>query len=105
MRKEFGKEVKVERVLAAEGDNAIIDSLAFGKPTPTPAGKWTSFFAYGGKIIDQPEEVADERGKVTTDYQNTLEQEWLKSLKKKYKVKINKKVLKEYKQSLGQTEN
>ena len=105
LRKEFGKEVKVERVLAAEGDNAIIDSLAFGKPTPTPAGKWTSFFAYGGKIIDQPEEVADERGKVTTDYQNTLEQEWLKSLKKKYKVKINKKVLKEYKQSLGQTEN
>lgn len=104
LRKEFGKEVKIERVLAAEGDNAIIDCLAFGKPTPTPAGKWTSFFAYGGKVINQPEEVADERGKVTTDYQNALEQEWLNSLKKKYKVKINKKVLKEYKQSLGQTE-
>lgn len=102
LRKEFGKEVKVERVLAAEGDNAIIDSLAFGKSTPTPAGKWVAFFAHNGKVIAQPEEVADDRGRITTDYQNVLEQEWLKSLKVKYKVKINKKVLNKYKESLGQ---
>lgn len=104
LRKEFGKEVKVERVLAAEGDNTIIDSLAFGKTTPTPAGKWVAFFAHNGKVIAQPEEVADERGKITTDYQNVLEEEWLKSLKNKYKVKINTKVLNKYKETLGQGE-
>lgn len=97
LRGEFGKDVKVERVLAAEGDNSIIDGLAFGKPAPSPTGKWIAYFAHDGKIIDQPEEVADERGAITTDYQNELEQEWIKSLKKKYKVKVNQKVLKEYK--------
>lgn len=100
LRKEFDKNVKVERVLAAEGDNAIIDGLAFGKPAPTPTGKWAFYFAHNGKIIDQPEEVADERGLVTTDYQNILEDEWVKSLKKKYPVKINKKVLKQYKSTV-----
>ncbi|MDE6200034.1 MAG: peptidyl-prolyl cis-trans isomerase, partial [Muribaculaceae bacterium] len=100
LRGEFGKDVKVERVLAAEGDNSIIDGLAFGKPAPSPTGKWIAYFAHDGKIIDQPEEVADERGAITTDYQNALEQEWVKSLKKKYKVKVNQKVLKEYKASV-----
>lgn len=103
LREQFGKDVKVERVLAAEGDNAIIDGLAFGKTAPNPSGKWISYFAYDGKIIDQPEEVADERGLITTDYQNILEAEWVKSLKKKYPVKINKKVLQSYKNSIAST--
>lgn len=103
LRGQFGKDVKVERVLAAEGDNAIIDGLAFGKPAPSPTGKWIAYFAHAGKVIDQPEEVADERGAITTDYQNALEQEWIKSLKKKYKVKVNQKVLKEYKASIEAT--
>lgn len=59
LRGQFGKDVKVERVLAAEGDNAIIDGLAFGKPAPSPTGKWIAYFAHAGKVIDQPEEVAD----------------------------------------------
>ena len=44
-------------------------------------------------MLDAPREVADVRGKVTADYQQYLEKEWLKRLHKKYKVKINKKVL------------
>lgn len=103
LRERFGKDIKVERVLAAEGDNAIIDGLAFGKPAPTPSGKWISYFAYDGKVVDQPEEVADERGAVTTDYQNLLEEEWVKNLRKKYPVKINKKVLKQYKETAAST--
>lgn len=34
------------------------------------------------------------RGRVTGDYQNHLEQEWMKTLRNKYKVEINKKALK-----------
>ena len=39
-----------------------------------------------------PEEAADVRGAAVSDYQAQLEQQWLKELHKKYKVKVNKKV-------------
>lgn len=101
MRKQFGKEIKVERVLAAQGDNKIIDGLAFGGERPEPVGKWIAYFAYDGKIINQPEEPADERGKVTTDYQNALEEAWVEQLRKTYPVKINNKVFENYKKELA----
>lgn len=94
----YGKNVKVERVIAAKGDNAIIDYLAFGGEKASPSGRWTNCFTYLGETIDQPVEVDDVKGAVTTDYQNHLEQEWIKQLRKKYKVKINKKTLKELQQ-------
>lgn len=94
LRREFGRDVKVERVVAAQGENAIVDHLGFGAEKPAANGKWISYFAYKGKVIEQPEEAADERGAVTGDYQNELEQQWVKTLKKRYKVKVNKKVLK-----------
>lgn len=92
----FGqKNVKVERVIAAKGDNPIIDYLAFNGEKANPSGKWEACFSYLGKIIDQPEEPDDVKGRVTTDYQNYLEQKWVEQLRKKYKVKINKKILRE----------
>ncbi len=100
MRKQFGNDVRVERVLAAQGDNAIIDGLAFGGEAPALTGKWTTCFAYDGKIIDQPEEPADCRGEVTTDYQNVLEKQWVEQLRKAYPVKINKKTFKKIKAQL-----
>ena len=50
-----------------------------------------------GGIIDQPQEMADVRGAVTSDYQDVLEQRWKEELAKKYPAKINKKVLKKVK--------
>lgn len=96
MRKHFGKAIKIERVIAAQGENAITDYLAFGGEKPEAKNqRWSAYRAYKGRILDQPEEAADVRGAATTDYQSLLEKEWLKSLHKKYKVKINKKVLKQ----------
>lgn len=99
MRTRFGRDVKVERVLAAKGDNPISDYLIFDGPRPETDSKsrWKHYFKYQGHIAEQPEEVADVRGAVTTDYQNALERQWLDELHKKYKVKINKKVLKSVK--------
>ncbi|MDE5751509.1 MAG: hypothetical protein K2H88_02600, partial [Duncaniella sp.] len=57
-------------------------------------GKWTSWFPYRERLISAPEEAADVRGTVTTDYQQQLEADWVKSLRSKYKVKLNKKELK-----------
>lgn len=94
VRAKFGRDVKAERVLAAKGDNAISDYLIFDGPKPDDSNlRWQHFMAFGGHIADAPEEVIDVRGQVTTDYQNALEKEWVKKLRSKYKVKINKKVL------------
>ncbi len=96
LAEQFGrKNVKVERVIAAKGENPIIDYLAFEGEATKPNGKWQSCFTYLGEIIDQPQEADDVKGKVTTDYQNHLEKEWVKQLRKKYKVKVNKKILRE----------
>ena len=40
-----------------------------------------------------PKELSEARGRVISDYQNTLEAEWLVELKSKYSVSIDMKVL------------
>lgn len=93
LRDRFGKDVKLERVNVAKGDNAIIDELAFGGAKADPVGRWTTWFAYDWKVIDAPEEAMDVKAAVSTDLQNRLEEEWVKDLRKRYKVKLNKKLL------------
>lgn len=101
MRKQFGKNIKIERVIAAKGENAITDYLAFGGVKPeAKSSRWASYAAYKGRVIDAPEEAADVRGAVTTDYQSLLERQWLKKLHKSYPVKIDKKVLKSIKSEI-----
>ena len=98
MNKRFGRDVKVERVIAAKGDNAITDYLGFGQERPAPASKrWASYAAFRGKVIDQPEEAADVRGPVVADYQALLEKDWLDELHRTIPVKINQKVLRQAK--------
>jgi peptidyl-prolyl cis-trans isomerase SurA len=43
------------------------------------------------------------KGLVTADYQNELEDEWVKELRKKYKYKVNKEIYKEAKKELLET--
>lgn len=94
LKDKFGKQVRAERVIAKKGENSITDYLAFGGPKPTDKQiSWTNYFAFKGKIINEPEEADDVRGKVTADYQAELEKEWVKELRAKYPVTIDKKVL------------
>ena len=97
LRAEFGRDVKIERVIVAKGENPVIDHVAFGGATPALNGKWNSYVVYEGKLLDAPEEAADVRGQVTSDYQAELEKEWVKELRSKYKWKINNKILKRVK--------
>lgn len=99
MQQRFGRDVKVERVIAAKGENAITDYLGFGaeKPAKPASQRWQSYAAFRGRVIDQPEEASDVRGTVVADYQATLEKEWLERLHKEIPVKINQKVLKQAK--------
>lgn len=95
MRHRFGRDVKVERVIAAKGENAITDYLAFGgeKPAVEANQRWKVYSAYKGRIIEAPEEAADVRGLAVTDYQAELEKEWLDALRREFKVEIDSKVL------------
>lgn len=93
MNQRFGRDIKIERVIAAKGENAITDYLGFGGEKPKPSGRWTEYFAIQGHVLDAPEEAIDVKGAVTTDYQTELEQQWLNALRAKYPAKIDPKVL------------
>lgn len=94
LHKKFRRDIRIERHLTAKGENKFVDELVFGGLKAENDKKYKKYFILEGKVIEQPEEAADVRGQVTTDYQNQLEKNWIKELKSKYKVKINKKVLK-----------
>lgn len=99
MREKFGRHIKLERVVTGKGENAIVDNVAFNGERPEAPGRWVAWFGYDGHIIDAPEEASDVRGQITNDYQQELEKKWVDSLRKKYKVKINKKALKKLAES------
>lgn len=101
LRNHFGRNLKIERVIAAKGENAITDYLGFGGPKPTDENKtrWKHYAAFNGRIINAPEEAADVRGAAVTDYQQALEDKWVKDLHKKYKVTIDRKVFKAIKEN------
>lgn len=97
LRAKFGRNVKVERVVAAQGENAIVDNAAFGGELPEAPGSWKVWFPYDYRIISQPEEAGDLRGAVSNDYQSQLEAQWVAELHKKYPYKLNDKEVKKLK--------
>lgn len=98
IRQKYDRRAKAERVLAAEGDNQIVDNVAFGGVRPdTSKSRWTDYFSYEGTILSQPQSAQDVKGLVSTDYQQVLEQEWIKQLREKYPVVVDTKVFEKIK--------
>lgn len=98
LRKNVDKVIRVEKVLVEKGKNQAVDEDIFGEPKAAESkGRFKSHFIYEGKLIEEPEEIADVRTQLITDYQNELNNRWVSELKKKYPVKVNKKVLKQVK--------
>jgi len=99
LNKHFGRNIKMVRVVSKQGDNDMVDNIAFGGPHVE-----SSYVGYPlyrilfGKTITAPEEMSDVRGLVASDCQDALEKEWIDGLHKRYKVSIDKKVLKQLKQ-------
>lgn len=88
--------------LWAKGQNASIDKYVFGnKDAKVKENEALPFVTTMGKKIKRPETYMDVRNQVTTDYQDYLEQEWVKSLRAKYPVVINNEVLNELKQQVS----
>lgn len=99
LHKKFRRDIRIEKHLTAQGENAFVDELIFNGKKADQDKKYTTYFVYEGKLIDQPEEANDVRGQVTTDYQAKLEKEWIDDLRVNSKVSINKKVLKSVKEN------
>lgn len=95
LHKKYATDIKMERMLMAKGENPHVDYLFFNGPVPS--GKYPCSMVLNGGLINQPEELSDIRGQVTSDYQDVLEKRWVAELKNKYPVTVNKKVLKKVK--------
>ena len=84
--------VKVQHGLWEMGKNKLVDRFGLKlryayKPNPD-----YPFVVCVGKKLKAPECWEDEKGRVTTDYQDYLEAQWVKMLREKYPVVINEKV-------------
>lgn len=86
--------VRVEIGIFAVGDNAWVDKIMFNKGEGGEYRTGYNFVDVIGQVIPAPETYKDVKGAVQNDYQKYLEEIWVKKLRKKYKVKVNKKVLK-----------
>ena len=87
------KYVKIQHGLWEHGKNGAIDKFGFKdkKAQFTPNEAMPEVICIGKKM-KAPAEWSDEKGKVTTDYQDYLEAEWVKALRAKYPVEINQEV-------------
>lgn len=85
--------IRVEKGIFKKGDNPLVDRNEFKVNVNVTPTKDYPIDATYGKMIKAPEEMNDVRGQVTADYQNLLEEQWVKELRKKYPVVINREVL------------
>lgn len=86
-------QVQIEKGAWSKGDNAIVDYYIWNGPAPEG---WNAASGFVRGEISGPEAklLEEARGYHISDYQQFLEENWLKQLKKKYPVRVNNKVLK-----------
>lgn len=91
--------VKVEKGLWIQGENQAVDTKIFKSAKFTPSKEYPLYLVHGKLLKTLPEDYTDVRGVVTANYQDYLEKEWIASLRKKYPVQIDEKVLKTVKKN------
>ena len=87
--------LKVEKGVFLKGENDIIDATPWTDNSISESvmnGK-TVFVDINKKIAPTPKKLSESRGLVTAEYQNYLEQEWIKELQQRYDVHVDRKVL------------
>ena len=81
--------VKVQHGLWEQGKNSAVDKFGLkDKKAEFTPNEALPLVECVGKKLKAPETWSDEKGKVTTDYQDYLEAAWIKRLREKYEVKL-----------------
>lgn len=85
--------VDITEVAAEKGDDPLVDYFIWNGAKPAGLDETTTFVE--GKVVkNEQKTLKDAWGLYSSDFQELVEKEWLDSLKQKYPVKVNKKVLK-----------
>lgn len=82
-----------------KGENASVDANEWlkGKLYKVKSAKGVDLVRITNVLEAEPKKLNEVKGLVTSDYQNFLEKEWVAELKAKYKVEVDKEVLKQVK--------
>ncbi len=91
--------ISLRTLLVEKGENEQVDALK-GKPGPGKLyeGEETnSFVILKGQRAAEPKALDEARGQITSDYQNYLEELWVKALRSKYPVRVDRSRLKSIK--------
>ena len=95
INKDAGLNLFIEQKKFSKGDDPDIDKMNWeaGVSGDYEKDGRVVFYVIHGKLEPQVKTLDEAKGPITSDYQDYLEKEWIKELKAKYPVKINKKVL------------
>ena len=85
--------ITIETGAWEEAQNTVVDYYVWNGKEPENFDSATTFIR-GDKIKPEPKTLDEARGLFISDYQDYLEEQWIKELRRKYKVKVNKKLLK-----------
>ena len=85
--------IKNESGAWEKGTNSTVDYFVWDGTKPSEINPELTFIR-GDLIPPEPKTLDEARGLYISEYQNFLEKTWLKELRKKYKVKVNRKLLK-----------
>ena len=99
IKSQFNKDsvqVRFERRVFEQGENAVVDSLAFGiRQGKTRINQKYPATAVVGRMLKKgPQRWTDVGPQVVTDYQAVKEQEFVDELRRRYKVEVYKEALK-----------
>ncbi len=88
----YKNQAVIQKGIFAAGQNKLVDYLVWNKTKPDNYIDGLHFVR-GDLVPPTPQKLEEARGQYIAAYQDELEQEWMKALRAKYKVKVNKKVL------------
>jgi peptidyl-prolyl cis-trans isomerase SurA len=85
--------IKIEEGAWEKGSNPFVDYYVWNGLKPDGFNEMLVFIR-GSKTSPEPKFLNEARGLYLSDYQNYLDKEWIKDLRNKYPVEVNKKLLK-----------